>query len=87
MTGTKKSKIRHISQAKIIAKIIWCRWHVTPVKWRLKHLKWFLSCAINHRDQSTQYSYYLTIKKIIAIKKLDWLPHLSGVWIKPKSDE
>jgi len=76
---------RRVARAHMIAAVIWKRWGCGIYRWRLKHVRWFLTCALADQEQSTKYQYWLVLRSLLfIISKERWLPSLKGDWCQPK---
>ena len=79
-----ETKRRRIRAAALVAKAIWNRWQVGIRRWRQKHVRWYLSCALLDASTHTAYQHYLAVSDLIrALGKEHWLPHLDGPWVRP----
>lgn len=58
---------RHIQRAEQIAQVIWKHWQVGIYRWRLKHVKWYLTDIQRSLGSSSQYQHYLTMVKVCAV--------------------
>lgn len=88
ITGSPKSRARHLMQAKIIQDAIYQRWEVLhPERWQVKHLRWFLQEQLKTRASQTRYRYWLTTQLLVQRlhKSRDWLPLLRGPWTQKNS--
>ncbi len=84
--GSRKSVRVHIKRAERISSTIWCRFHVTPAVWKVKHIRWYCQHSIKSLSQHTQYDHWLTIIRLLAAQGHyhDWLPLLRGPWLRKK---
>ena len=91
LTGSPKSRERHLMQAELIQSAIEQRWkRPHPQRWQAKHVRWFLQEQLKEASPETRYRYWLTTRLLIKRldKTTDWLPHLSGPWTqKPKRNK
>jgi len=75
----------HRQRARQIAGIVYRRWQIGPYQWQLKHLHWFLEIETRQFLPSTRYRYWLTVRLLVLAlgREKDWLPRLSGPWLRP----
>ena len=87
-SGARRGRQTHIRRAEHIAAGIWRRWHVAPLHWQLKHLRWWLAVGTRDLTPQTRYQHWLTVRRLVAAlgRDEDWLPHLSGPWQRPNGD-
>ena len=73
LKGSAKKVKEHVTRAKIIAAVIWQRFHVGPYQYQLKHLQWYLAMQTQHLKSATRYRHTLTVRYIIgALGKGDY---------------
>lgn len=76
---------RRVATADSIAETIWKRWGCGVYRWRLKHVRWFLSSAIADQKPTTRYQYWLVLRSLlIVLGKERWLGSLKGGWCHPQ---
>lgn len=74
LTGSRKTRQRHIRQAKIIQAEISERWHrQTPWACQKKHVDWFLEQRLNRRSKVTRYHYLLTVRLLARCLQKAWV--------------
>ena len=75
---------RHIQRAEQIAQVIWKRWQVGVYRWRLQHVKWYLTYIQRVLRPNVQYQHYLTITKLCkALSRTGWIALLFESRPKP----
>ena len=85
-TGSIVTIKNHRKRSILISEAINERFNVNVYQYQLKHYKWLLAENNKHLNSSTQYNYWLTVKKLIALtqKTTHWEPLLQGAWVRPK---
>ena len=75
----------HLARAERIADTIWRRWQVGPRRWRLKHMRWYLTTQTTVFTPGSRYRHWLTLRALaIALGHGDdWLGRLNGPWVRP----
>ena len=69
----------------MIAAVIWKRWGRGIYRWRLKDVRWFLTCALAGHKRSSKYQYWLVLRSLLEIVGKDrWLSSLKGDWCRPE---
>ena len=75
---------RRVARAHMIAAVIWKRWGRGIYRWRLKDVRWFLTCALAGHKRSSKYQYWLVLRSLLVIVGKDrWLRSLKGDWCSP----
>jgi len=75
---------RRVARADMIAATIWKRWGCGIYRWKLKNVRWFLTCAMADQKPATQYQYWLVVRSLLGITgKKRWLNSLRGDWCHP----
>jgi hypothetical protein len=86
LPGSRRGTVAtHLARAERIADVIWRRWQVGPYRWRLKHLRWYLTTQTSGYGPSTRYRHWLTMRVLVqSLGHADtWLPQLQGPWVRP----
>jgi len=79
-----ETKRRRVAKANAIAQAIWNRWRVGIYRYRLKHVRWYVTCALSAYTQNTRYQYWLSLRSLLVIVgKESWLNSLQGPWTRP----
>lgn len=88
MPGATHTVRRHTRRAETIGAVIWRRWHITPMHWQVKHLRWYLAHHTGDLAASSRYDHWRTVRALVAAREKldDWLPHLRGPWLRPTGD-
>lgn len=89
LPGSRRGSVAgHLARAESIASLIWRRWQVGPYRWRLKHLRWYLTQATEALSPSTRSRHWLTGRVLIQClgREDDWLPRLQGPWLRPTGE-
>lgn len=88
LTGAALTIKGHKIRSMAIARVVDERFGVNIYQFKLKHILWLLSVKNKKLGEATQYNYWLTVRKLIAMKRKSehWLPKLQqGSWLKPKA--
>lgn len=86
LPGSRRGTVpAHLARAEHIADVIWRRWQVGPHRWRLKHVRWYLTEMPRSCAHSTRYRHWLTLRALILSlgHGNDWLGRLDGPWVRP----
>ena len=86
LPGSRRGTVAaHLARAERIADSIWRRWQVGPRRWRLKHLRWYLTVQTAGLTPGTRYRHWLTARAVILAlgHGEDWLRRLDGPWVRP----
>ena len=82
--GARSTVRAHIKRGVLIQQAIRRHWGVArPARWKLKHLRWFLTeCETWGFSATKRYHYWLTVRAMVAAldKLADWEPHFRGPW-------
>jgi hypothetical protein len=84
--GSKESKAPHIKRVEYAIREIGVRFGIRhPEQLQCKHVEWFLRRYMADREPSTQYTYWLSIRRYLdgVKKEEDWAPRLRGPWEFP----
>lgn len=77
LTGSHRTRQRHLRQAKLIQAEITERWHrESPWVWQRKHVVWFLEHRMSQRSEASRYYYLLTIRLLARRLKKSWVFNL-----------
>ena len=86
ITGRRGTRVKeHTKRALRIAEVLYRQFQVGPYQYRLHHLSWYLKAHIQALKPNSQYRHWLTVRIIVIAldKQAQWLPMLSGSWVKP----
>jgi len=89
LPGSRRGTVAaHLTRAERVADLIWRRWQVGPYRWRVKHLRWYLTTQARRYSTSTRYRYWLTVRVLVQSLEQDedWLARLRGPWVRPTAE-
>jgi len=89
LPGSRRGTVAaHLARAERIGEAIWRRWQVGPYRWRVKHLRWYLTVGTRALTPSTRYRHWLTVRVLVEAlaQRGDWLARLEGPWVRPTGE-
>lgn len=89
LKGSRQKLNRHYNRSRYIVDILWAQFQVGPYQYQVKHLRWYLTDAIEPLLPATRYQHWLTVKILLEAlgKEDEWIGHLQGSWTSPSNDE
>ena len=81
--ATKLKRSQHVGYA---AEVIWNKFEVGVHRWRLKHVRWYLSVVLADVTNNTRYQQWCALRDFIVYvrERPEWLDVLRGPWTDPK---
>jgi hypothetical protein len=83
--GDRKSVAGKASHVIAAAEQIYFRWQISPHKWQVKHVRWFLEIYLSDKSSGTRYRYFRYIRAVLVEinRWVDFKAFLTGPWMKP----